>query len=85
MADFMNYKTLFIFITCFICSTIGMYAQTPNIILGRPTDTSITASVLMDKSMEWYAEYGTSQGIYAFTSKTVQSDAGIPFDLYCMR
>ncbi|MFN5247125.1 MAG: metallophosphoesterase [Ignavibacteria bacterium] len=77
----MNYKTLLIFITCFICSTIGMYAQTPNIILGRPTDTSITASVLMDKSMEWYAEYGTSQGIYAFTSKTVQSDAGIPFEL----
>ena len=35
----------------------------------------------MDKSMEWYAEYGTSQGIYAFTSKTVQSDAGIPFEL----
>ena len=60
---------------------MGMYAQTPNIILGRPTDTSITASVLLDKSTEWYAEYGTSPGVYAFTSKSVQGEAGIPFEL----
>ncbi|MEY3690137.1 MAG: hypothetical protein RIT37_1699, partial [Bacteroidota bacterium] len=53
-------------------------SQTPNIILGRPTDTSITASVMVDKTMDWYAEYGTSPGIYANTSRTVQGEAGIP-------
>lgn len=56
-------------------------AQLPNIILGRPTDTSITASVLFDKSAEWYVEYGTSPGVYGSTSKTVQAEQGIPFEL----
>ena len=66
----------------FTLSTLSFHvnAQLPNIILGRPTDTSITASVLMDKSTEWYAEYGTSPGVYAFTSKSVQGEAGIPFE-----
>jgi len=72
----------FIYSFCLIViCTNSVMSQTPNIILGRPTDTSITASVLLDKSTEWYAEYGTSPGVYAFTSKSVQGEAGIPFEL----
>ena len=36
---------------------------------------------MMDTSMELYAEFGTSPGIYSNTSKTVQAEAGIPFEL----
>ncbi|MGA1435627.1 MAG: fibronectin type III domain-containing protein, partial [Candidatus Kapaibacteriota bacterium] len=67
-----------------ILSCLTMFtakAQLPNIILGRPTDTSITASVLFDKSAEWYVEYGKSPGVYGSTSKTVQAEQGIPFEL----
>ena len=35
-------------------------AQTHNIVLGRPTDTSITASVMFDYATQYYLEYGTA-------------------------
>lgn len=41
-----------------------LYAQNKSIILGRPTDTSITASVLLDQSGQFYIEYGTQSGLY---------------------
>lgn len=40
------------------------YAQTYNEILGRPTDTSITVSVLFNKLVDIYIEYGTQTGVY---------------------
>ena len=63
------------------CFAMDSFAQKPNIILGRPTDTSITASIMFDKASEWYVEYGTMPGIYAQTSKTIQAEPGIPFEL----
>ena len=39
-----------------------------NIVLGRPTDTSITASVAADAGTEVFCEFGTSPG--SFTGKT---------------
>ncbi len=46
-------------------------AQVPNIILGRPTDTSITASVQFTQDLEFYIEYGTQSGAYTHTTPTV--------------
>ena len=51
----------------FLCSfmvgeTISADAQAYSIILGRPTDTSITASVMFDNSMQYYIEYGVQSG-----------------------
>lgn len=36
-----------------------------NIVLGRPTDSSIVASVLGDPGTDVYCEYGTDAGTYA--------------------
>ncbi len=46
-------------------SAIRLVAQTAdqeNIILGRPTDSSIVVHALADEGMEVFAEYGQSAG-----------------------
>jgi hypothetical protein len=44
-------------------------AQTHSIILGRPTDTSITASILFDQNVQFYLAYGIQIG--TFTDSTI--------------
>lgn len=39
-------------------------AQTYNIILGRPTNTSVTASILFDQTAQFYFEFGLQSGSY---------------------
>lgn len=39
-----------------------------NIVLGRPTGTSIAASVLTDPGTQVYLEYGTASGVYSATT-----------------
>ena len=46
-------------------------AQNPNIILGRPTDTSITASVQFTQDLEFYIEYGSQSGNYTHSTPTL--------------
>lgn len=50
-------------------------AQSSSIILGRPTDNSITASVLQPQSMDAYFVFGLQSGVYT-DSTTVQICAG---------
>jgi hypothetical protein len=38
--------------------------QNYNIILGRPTDTSVTISLLFDQNADYYIEYVTTSGVY---------------------
>ena len=53
-------------------------ADTGNIILGRPTDDSITVHVLAAQETELFAEYGDSPGIYSGrTSVVVPSVDGV--------
>lgn len=59
-------------------SGFGMLAQTHSIILGRPTDTSITVSILFNQNMDFFVEYGTQTGIYPNSSATITSIAGTP-------
>lgn len=53
-------------------------AQTFSIILGRPTDTSITASILFDQSVNYYIEYGTSSGIYPTSIPVILANPNVP-------
>jgi hypothetical protein len=64
-----QYKTsIYLILLLFI--TIVSFAQQKSIILGRPTDTSITASILFDQNVTYYIEYGTQSGIYSNTTST---------------
>jgi hypothetical protein len=49
------------------------FSQIMNEILALPTDNSITVSVLFDTNAEVYFEYGTSKGIYPFTTQVFAS------------
>ena len=62
-------KTVFILLlSCILNSKI--YSQNYSIILGRPTDKSISISLLFDQNTDFYIEYGTSSQTYTKTSTT---------------
>jgi hypothetical protein len=58
-----------------------LHAQSFNIILGRPTDTSITASILFDQSATIYLEFGTTTGNYPNKTTTLNATAGLPYEI----
>ncbi len=66
---------------CFIMGTLS--AQENAIVLGRPTDNSITASVLFDDAQEFYFEFGIVSGTYGNSSSILTNIPGTPleFDL----
>lgn len=49
---------------------ISAQAQVYNVVLGRPTDNSITASVMFEDNADFYIEYGVQSGVYTATSLT---------------
>ena len=53
-------------------------AQDPDILLGRPTDHSITASILFHDPMEHHIGFGTSPGAYSGTTPTITNAPGTP-------
>jgi len=50
-------------------------------VLGRPTDSSITLSILFDKSVNVYWEYGTSPGNYSFNTAVYKTIADTPIEV----
>ena len=52
-----------------------------DIILGRPTDRAVTASVLSYRATEGYIEWGTERGTYPGRTAPVQFAAGIPVEI----
>lgn len=52
-----------------IFSTAG--AQNYTVVLGRPTDKSVTANVLFDQSVVLKVEYGTSSGVFSTSTSEV--------------
>ena len=52
-----------------------LLGQNYSIILGRPTDKSISVSLLFDQNTDFYIEYGTSAQTYTKTSSTYFSSA----------
>ena len=67
-------KLFFIFIVAFLGNQ-KLLGQNYSIILGRPTDKSISVSLLFDQNTDFYIEYGTSAQTYTKTSSTYFSSA----------
>ncbi len=58
-----------------------LHAQNPNIILGRPTDTSITASILFNQNVQYYLEYGTKPGVYLNSTVIFANTKNVPDEI----
>jgi len=63
-------------LNCFIAS-----AQNKSIILGRPTDSSITASILFDQNVEYFIEYGTTSSSYPTSTIKYLNTANTPNEI----
>ncbi len=59
-------------------NSIWISAQTFNEILGRPTDTCITVSILFDSQVDTYIQYGILSGKYTDSTTVVTSVVGKP-------
>lgn len=68
-------------ILLFVITHTFLFAQTKSIILGRPTDTSITASILFDQNVNYYLEYGTQSGTYSKTTAVFINKANTPDEI----
>ena len=55
-------------------------AQTFNEILGRPTDSAVTMSILFDQDVQVYWEIATASATYAITTSTVVASANVPLE-----
>lgn len=66
-----------------LCCIYTSYGQNFNIILGRPTDTSITASIMFnDQPADVYLEYGTQSGSYTATTSTYVGYINTPLEIF---
>ena len=61
----------------------GLFAalNTPNLVLGRPTDTTITFNVLADTNLVAYFEYGTQSTVYASQTPATNLIANQPLEV----
>ena len=50
-------------------------------VLGRPTDSTITLSILFDQSVNVYWEYGTSPGNYSIITPVYKTIADTPLEV----
>ena len=60
-------KTLYkkiIVVLCLVVIVGQAKAQNFTVILGRPTNNSVTASLMFDQNVQFYLEYGTTSGNY---------------------
>jgi hypothetical protein len=56
-------------------------AQNCNVILGRPTDTSMTANVVFDQNVTTYLEYGLVSGTYTMSTSPINVNASVATDI----
>jgi len=66
-----------LFVSAFYLSNAQNYTE----VLGRPTDTSITMSILFDKSVNVYWEYGTSSASYSLSTPIFSTIADTPIEI----
>ncbi|MCA0427732.1 MAG: metallophosphoesterase [Bacteroidetes bacterium] len=67
----------------FFLSQTSVHSQVPNILLGRPSSTSITLSILAKQNTSFYVEYGTEPGLYSqiTTNQDLIADTPLELDL----
>ena len=63
-----------------LISSFGL-AQTKSIILGRPTATSVTASILFDQNVQYFLEYGTLSGSYPNVTTVYNNALNVPDEI----
>lgn len=73
-------KRYFIIVIICLAGSHFAVAQSYNIILGRPTDRTVTASILFSQDMQYYLEYSTLQGVYSDNTNIASATAGIPVE-----
>ena len=73
-------KRYFIIVIICLAGSHFAVAQSYNIILGRPTDRTVTASILFSQDMQYYFEYNTLQGVYSDNTNIASATAGIPVE-----
>ncbi|MBW8034681.1 MAG: hypothetical protein FVQ79_03240 [Planctomycetes bacterium] len=69
-------KTILLIATIIFLITCSAAAD--DILLGRPTDDSITVNVIPDLSGDAYFEYGTTSGVYDSNTSVIPATAGEP-------
>lgn len=70
-----------IIVFTFFCITTTCWSQEKSIILGRPTNTSVTASILFNQGVNYYIEYGTQPGIYTTTTTLFNNVSNVPDEI----
>jgi hypothetical protein len=83
MASFKNLRLIIrlVFCTAVLLYSNWVYAQNISIVLGRPTDTSITVSIMFNQAEQYYIEYGTIPGTYANQTPVHTSVANTPDEI----
>ena len=59
-------------------NTNSSFSQVKSIILGRPTNTAVTASILFDQNVQYFLEYGTVSGNYLTSTSTFSNVLNVP-------
>jgi hypothetical protein len=75
----MSIKYVFLFLLFSISQKVE--AQVFSEILGRPTDTSISMSILFDQKVDVYWEYGTSTGTYSNTTASFTAESNVSLEV----
>lgn len=71
---------IFCFLTCMLLMGSAK-AQTKSILLGRPTDNSVTLSVYFDQPVEFFIEYGIQPGVYSNSTPVFVNTASVPNEI----
>jgi hypothetical protein len=69
------------FLFCFLLFSILVRAQNYDLILGRPTNTAITLSILFDLDCSYFVQYGTVAGKYDKSTSVANLQANNPVEL----
>lgn len=76
----MKIKSIFLNLLFVLLGTLTK-AQEKSIILGRPTNNSVTASILFDQNVDFYLEYGLQSGQYNTTTNQQSNVANVPDEI----
>ena len=74
-------QILLLFYLLWICIAPQAISQVPNVILGRPTDSSVTMSVMFDEAAEFRIRTGLQPGIYTLSTQVLQYDGTTPLEI----
>ena len=64
-----------------VMSSVTVTPLAGSIVLGRPTDHSITANILSSNTVQMYLEYGLALGVYPYQTPVTSLTAGVPLEV----